>query len=253
MRSLSAPLVALAVVAALLMCAPTAAAATHNVNGTVGTAFSQSTGYGGGEHIGLWVGGQSGGLSFSSSSGVISGTPTAAGVYTLQVFWQIPLTENLRQTYTISIVSAGSAAPMAAFVSSAITGPAPLSIQFTDYSANALAWSWAFGDGNTSTQRHPAHTYAQAGTYMVTLTVNGYEGQDSYSRTITVTAAAAGGDDEPPGDEGEPETATDNLQPLVLGLLGLLCLLAAFVLHRPLPAIAGILLLAAALLTGGWI
>ena len=114
MRSLSAPLVALAVVAALLMCAPTAAAATHNVNGTVGTSFSQSTGYGGGEHIGLWVGGQSGGLSFSSSSGVISGTPTAAGVYTLQVFYQIPLTENLRETYVITI-----AAPQIVSISSA--------------------------------------------------------------------------------------------------------------------------------------
>lgn len=31
------------------------------------------------------------------------------------------------------------------------------------------SWSWNFGDGNTSSQQHPSHTYANPGTYTVTL------------------------------------------------------------------------------------
>lgn len=34
-----------------------------------------------------------------------------------------------------------------------------------------VSWSWSFGDGATSTDRHPVHTYAAAGLYDVTLTV----------------------------------------------------------------------------------
>jgi PKD repeat protein len=37
---------------------------------------------------------------------------------------------------------------------------------------NAIgSWSWAFGDGVTTTQQSPTHSYATAGTYNVTLTV----------------------------------------------------------------------------------
>ncbi|WP_243670020.1 PKD domain-containing protein [Methanoculleus chikugoensis] len=35
----------------------------------------------------------------------------------------------------------------------------------------ATSWSWNFGDGGTSTERNPAHTYTDEGIYTVTLTV----------------------------------------------------------------------------------
>jgi len=44
---------------------------------------------------------------------------------------------------------------------------------FADLSSNASAWQWAFGDGATSTQQNPIHTYATPGEYEVTLLVNG--------------------------------------------------------------------------------
>jgi hypothetical protein len=34
-------------------------------------------------------------------------------------------------------------------------------------------WSWDFGDGQTSTDRNPTHTYATPGLYDFTLTVTG--------------------------------------------------------------------------------
>jgi len=48
-------------------------------------------------------------------------------------------------------------------------------------------WFWDFGDGNTSTQQHPTHTYAADGTYTVTLTVtNSTNDTDSTSKDVTV-------------------------------------------------------------------
>jgi gliding motility-associated-like protein len=41
------------------------------------------------------------------------------------------------------------------------------------------AWTWDFGDGNTSTQQNPSHNYAQPGTYTVTLNVASTVGCDS--------------------------------------------------------------------------
>jgi len=54
------------------------------------------------------------------------------------------------------------------------TGHAPLKIQFIDKSSgNINHWLWDFGDGMTSTDNSPRHTYLRPGTYTVTLTVIG--------------------------------------------------------------------------------
>ncbi len=45
-------------------------------------------------------------------------------------------------------------------------------VTFTDASTgNPTSWSWDFGDGGTSTERNPSHTYSQAGIFAITLTV----------------------------------------------------------------------------------
>ncbi len=44
-------------------------------------------------------------------------------------------------------------------------------VQFTDASTDAKSWNWDFGDGTTSTQVNPAHSYTTPGTYTITLTV----------------------------------------------------------------------------------
>jgi PKD repeat protein len=73
-----------------------------------------------------------------------------------------------------------------------------LECAFTDASADAdgsvVAWSWSFGDGGTSADRHPTHVYAAAGDYPVTLTVTDDAGAaDAVTRTVTVSAPDGGG------------------------------------------------------------
>jgi PKD repeat protein len=46
-------------------------------------------------------------------------------------------------------------------------------VRFVDRTAGANAWRWDFGDGSGSGEQSPVHVYAQAGTYPVTLMVNG--------------------------------------------------------------------------------
>ncbi|WP_298346724.1 PKD domain-containing protein [uncultured Algibacter sp.] len=64
-----------------------------------------------------------------------------------------------------------------------------LDVQFTDASILAVSHSWDFGDGNTSTETSPSHTYAVAGTYNVTLTTTNEAG---VSRSITKPVPVGG-------------------------------------------------------------
>ena len=49
------------------------------------------------------------------------------------------------------------------------------------------AWSWSFGDGGTSSVQHPSHTYANAGTFTVTLTASNAGGSSVASKALTIT------------------------------------------------------------------
>lgn len=53
------------------------------------------------------------------------------------------------------------------------------------------SFDWDFGDGNTSSDMHPIHTYTQAGTYEITLVVIGDDGSDESSQTITVEGSGS--------------------------------------------------------------
>jgi len=48
----------------------------------------------------------------------------------------------------------------------------PATIQFIDQSITPDSWLWDFGDGHTSTQQNPTHTYTNDGVYTVLLTVD---------------------------------------------------------------------------------
>ncbi len=81
--------------------------------------------------------------------------------------------------------------PETGFEANVTSGPAPLSVQFTDTSTNSpTSWSWDFGDSSTSTEQNPSHQYTSAGTYTVTLTTTNAGGSDSEVKSDFVAVTA---------------------------------------------------------------
>ncbi len=81
-----------------------------------------------------------------------------------------------------------STSPIASFSAFPTSGKAPLNVSFTDKSTGTpTAWKWDFGDGATSTEQNPMHTFSVAGTYTVNLTAINSEGADSNISVINVT------------------------------------------------------------------
>ncbi|MFB9054944.1 PKD domain-containing protein [Formosa undariae] len=76
-----------------------------------------------------------------------------------------------------------STVPEFSFTTSALT------VEFTDASILAVAHSWDFGDGATSTEVNPIHTYSESGTYDVVLTTTNESG---VSRSITKAVPVGG-------------------------------------------------------------
>ncbi|MEM6342586.1 MAG: PKD domain-containing protein [Bacteroidota bacterium] len=92
------------------------------------------------------------------------------GTYNIQLTIQDGL--GCVDSTTLSVVATD--APTADFVSADTIGCAPHLTSFQDLSSgdyNIVSWNWDFGDGNTSTQRNPVHTYQQDGVYDVQLIV----------------------------------------------------------------------------------
>lgn len=73
----------------------------------------------------------------------------------------------------------------------AITGQIPLAVQFNDLTPGSpSAWDWNFGDGGSSTDQNPIHTYTTTGLYDVTLdaTHAGGEGRKRHQNAILAHA-----------------------------------------------------------------
>ena len=83
----------------------------------------------------------------------------------------------------------GPLAPVADFTASPTSGSGPLTVRFTDTSINTpTMWYWDFGDGSTdSSTGIPSHTYADPGSYTVTMTASNLYGTDTITKTDYVT------------------------------------------------------------------
>lgn len=86
------------------------------------------------------------------------------------------------------------ALPQVNFSSSVTSGCYPLNVQFTDGTQNASGsitnWYWDFGDGISSDQANPMHTYTAQGSYNVSLWVkNSFGCSNTITRSPYITVA----------------------------------------------------------------
>jgi PKD repeat protein len=116
--------------------------------------------------------------------------------------WNPTHTYSKARTYTVTLTMTGArgtctctqpglitvyAAPKAHFSAAPRSGDAPLTVNFTNESSGVVTnWLWNFGDGITSTDPNPAHTYESPRTYTAKLTVYGPGGAGSKTMSITV-------------------------------------------------------------------
>jgi PKD repeat protein len=123
-------------------------------------------------------------------------TYTLSGIYTVTLtVSNAQGSHSLTRTNYITVTEAGLTPPVADFTASPLCGTAPLTVTFTDQSSGVpTSWAWAFGDGGSSTEQHPSHTYVQTGTFTVTLTVSNTLGSDTMVDENCVTVSEAGQD-----------------------------------------------------------
>jgi PKD repeat protein len=80
-------------------------------------------------------------------------------------------------------------------------------VAFTALTHSASAWSWDFGDGQTSTEQNPVHVYDEGGYYIATLTATDAKGNIATSEVNLAIAltpyALLTGDYTKPGYDGK--------------------------------------------------
>lgn len=88
--------------------------------------------------------------------------------------------------------------PNAGFTAEPVDGDEPLNVGFTntsigiDSSQGPILYEWDFGDGETSNEKNPSHTFLVAGWYKVSLKVTNKHGYSTYEGVIAVYYAPTG-------------------------------------------------------------
>lgn len=113
------------------------------------------------------------------------GTPAASTLFEPEVTYTVP------GNYTISLIASNEQGADTSSFTITVFDPPPVvnfgfqldgrTAQFTNESQAANFYVWDFGDGFSSNEIHPTHTYTEQGTYMVRLTAI----NDCDSRTHT--------------------------------------------------------------------
>ncbi|MEO5572091.1 MAG: PKD domain-containing protein [Bacteroidia bacterium] len=105
--------------------------------------------------------------------------------------------------------------PTASFSISDSTGCSSLNVSFTNLSSNGSSCLWNFGDGSTSSQNTPSHTYTAPGTYqlsLITTSQGGCSDTLNYPNTVKVYVAPAA---------NFSANVTDGCAPLNVGFMNL--------------------------------
>jgi serine protease len=122
----------------------------------------------------------------SSGQGASANVITAHGTFAMQSTWSNDTNECDLSHAIVTGGGGGGGGPTVSF-SYTTNRLVATFIDGTSGGTTPYSYSWAFGDGSTSTQANPSHTYAKQGTYKVTETVTDSSGASgSTSKSVTV-------------------------------------------------------------------
>ena len=106
-----------------------------------------------------------------------------AGKYTVTLTATNAAGSNTVKKSNYITVTTAATKPVADFWGSQLSGNAPLKVTFTETSKGSpTAWKWDFGDGTSSTEKNPTHTYSKTGTYTVKLTATNEAGSSTKNK-----------------------------------------------------------------------
>lgn len=113
----------------------------------------------------------------------------AVGVYDVTLTASNPaISDSRTKNMYITVLNI----PRADFVADKTRGGAPMDVMFSDKSIGVpTSWKWDFGDGATSTEQNPKHTYTTLGTYTVTLTASNKDGSDTTAKANYIVTTLA--------------------------------------------------------------
>lgn len=154
---------------------PTADFTSDNVEGCVGTDISFTS-----------LAANADSVKWEFGDGTASNETNPSHAYTSEGTYSVKLTaynscgtdEEIKEEY-IKIYSE----PTANFTSDIVEGCQALTVIFVNLSNGSSRWSWDFGDGATSSEQNPSHTYNAAGVYTVALTSYNSCGDDTETKT----------------------------------------------------------------------
>lgn len=157
---------------------------------------------------------------------VVTHTYATAGAYTVRL--TISRSGSTAQTQRgVSVISNAPPPPDATFQTSATClnqfgfeqceATAGSAVSFTANATGTLTYTWDFGDGATASGRTVSHTWSQAGSYGVTLTVSNGQTSDNSRKNFQVVASDPG-----PGPGPGPEPSPGVLLPWIAETTGAL-------------------------------
>ena len=83
----------------------------------------------------------------------------------------------------------GQVNPVAKATATPLSGSRPLTVKFSSAGTShpqggAMTYKWTFGDGATSTERNPTHTYTEEGNFTAILTVTDVQGRTGTANVV---------------------------------------------------------------------
>jgi PKD repeat protein len=149
-----------------------------------------------------------------------AGGNTTATRTQIELVFDLSGTEDLatlfrvvEDTFTVGTGGGGGNQQPTAQAGGPYSGTAGSAISFSsagssDPDGSIASYNWVFGDGATSTQANPTHSYAVAGSFTATLTVTDNQGATASDQAAVTVAGAGGGNQAPVANAGGPYSGT---------------------------------------------